>query len=106
MVRAAFARLQADLDPLAAAEQRARQAAAGDEGGPALPRPHPPPPPRRYTEAERARMATADRVVGAVLRGLDEKERDERGEKDAPPPVLPPGPLLEGGPGARDPMVA
>ena len=113
-IRAAFGRMQADLDPLAAAEKRALAAAAaaapGGGGGaaPGPARPPPPPPPRRYTQVERARMETADRVVGAVLRGLDEKEREEREaevvgggeENDAapPPPALPPGPLLEGGP--------
>lgn len=59
-MRTAFNRVQADLDPLA------RDAAAADADAAAAAGP----PPRRYTDAERERARTGDRIVSTVLAGL------------------------------------
>ena len=53
MMRTAFQRMQDDLDPLLRAAQE-----AGGAGGA---------PPRRYSDAERERARTGDRIVSTVL---------------------------------------
>ena len=58
-MRTAFNRVQADLDPLA------RDAAGDDDDTAAVG-----PPPHRYTDAERERARTGDRIVTTVLAGL------------------------------------
>lgn len=58
-MRTAFNRVQADLDPLA------RDAAGNDDDAAAVG-----PPPHRYTDAERERARTGDRIVSTVLAGL------------------------------------
>jgi hypothetical protein len=110
-IKAAFARMQADLDPLAGAERAAEAAAAAvaaaeDGGAPAedaamtttttTPATRRAPPPRRYTESERARMATADRVIAHVLGMVDGDKvaasAKEEGVDAAPAPMAVEGP--------------
>lgn len=80
-IKAAFARMRADLDPLAAAERAALAAADGGDGDQAAATTtRRVPPPRRYTDAERARMATADRVVAHVLSLHEEEAKGGAGE--------------------------
>jgi hypothetical protein len=59
-MRTAFARVQGDLDPLLLEAKAAAADGAAAAGAP----------PRRYSDAERERARTGDRIVGTVLAGL------------------------------------